>query len=256
MMKWVASWVWIVILAISCTKDKIEEPNTDVGYEYFPLKIGASRVYQMDSVLYDIRSDGQASGRSVRSYMQEELIDTFRNEENDLVYKWAVSWRAELDQAWTQSGFVLEQRDERRALRTEDHWRFVKLIFPIKIDQSWNGNVFLDAEQVFRIEDEPIKLFRGWGNYSLEANDLQLEIHGRVFDRVLRVREAQSESVLDLRESIAYYAPNVGLIKRTQRIFELECNQTPEDPCHVIGEPWEQDAERGYALVQELIDFK
>ena len=242
-------------LLVACTEDKIEIPNTDVGYTYFPLEIGKYREYRMDSVLYDIRSPGEPSGRMVTGYIREVLVDTFTNAEQLLVYKWASFKRATLDLPWQQTGFVLEQRTASRALRTEDHLTFIKLVFPVGVDKIWEGHSFFDEELTIFVEGEPFQIFKGWGQYTITHTDLTLDVSGVHFTDVLRVLEAQSESVLDLRESESFYAKDVGLIKRIQRFYDVECNQTVQDPCHTPGTSWEDDAERGFSLTQELIRY-
>ncbi len=249
---------WLIgvytILLCSCIEEKIEMPDIAYGLEYFPLQIGKFREYKMDSVLYDIRANEENGRRSI-SYLREELVELFNDEQGNTVYKWAVFFRQNPNEPWQQRGFVLEQADSIKALRTEDHIRQIKMTFPVKLSNSWNGNIYIDENLSFKIEGEPVKIFSNWGNYSVVDTSLVLSVQGRQFERVLHIQEANSESILDLRQSHSFYAPHIGLIKRTQSIFDVECNQTPEDPCHVIGTPWEEDAERGYSLVQEIVNY-
>lgn len=251
-MKYLIPILLFSVVFFSCGKDEVEPPITDLGYEYFPLEIGKYKEYRMDSTFFD----GQIVRRNSSSYLREEIVSMDMDLENEEIYIINVSRKSTLSDPWVQTGVVVEKRNARSAERLGDNLRFIKLIFPLRNGSSWDGNAFISPDLLYVIEGEPVMLYTGWSDkYQVIEDPISLTIDQFVFDNAISVLESDEGSITSLRESMATYAPNVGLVKRSQRLMGLECNGEPDNPCYNPNNPWEDQAESGYSLSQTIIDY-
>jgi hypothetical protein len=78
----------LLLLLVSCGKRTIEEINTDVSEQqkYFPLAIGQSIDYQVDSVTIVTLATGVIRDSST-TFIRETITDTLRDTEGHLQWK-------------------------------------------------------------------------------------------------------------------------------------------------------------------------
>ena len=123
------------LLLISCNKTDHFEPVK--GYfDYFPLKIGNYIVYDVDSTSFNIT-------KSTYTYQLKDIVsDTFYDQENRLNYKIERYQRHESTELWQLREVWTAIPSEINLISFEQNSNYVRLFFPINVNQSWNLNAY------------------------------------------------------------------------------------------------------------------
>lgn len=245
----------ILFLLSACGKNEIEDLNLDYGYNYFPLEIGKTWIYQVDSIVFDPAILGTAID-TMRTFFREEIVDTLLDQTSQTWYRVERSERTADTLPWQIKSVFRIAATKEQAFRTEDNLQFIKLTFPIQEGKNWNGNVFFDETKIVQVAGESIEMFKGW-SYQIETVDQSLALGNLSFEKVATITQANSENLIEYRFSQEQYAREVGLIYRELWILDTQC----EICCNgdfSICEPltWPEKAEKGFVLKQQLIDYK
>ncbi len=231
----------------ACEKSEVEDLQLDYGYEFFPLEIGRSWVYQADSVIFDPAPNGTRID-TVSFQIRETITDTFSNEMGGLTYRILYEERR-AGQDWASKYVFSAERESTRAFREENNFRFIPLVFPVKENSRWQGNALIDPFTVVRVAGEPIEIFKGWEDYVLVRRVADLTVNGVDYEDVIEVEVVNYENLLEIRKVNAFYARNVGLIQRNMNIMNTQCTAC-------VGQPWAEKAEEGFVLNKKLISFE
>ena len=187
------SFVLVLLLVLfSCSED-VQEPE-NVGYEYFPLKMGNWISYQVDSVVHD-----DPSGIHDRyTYQVKELVDSsFIDNEGELAYILKRFKRPDESFPWVLSDVWTTKRNNSRAEKVEENMRYVRLTFPVREQKSWDTN----AENTHEM----------WDSEVVGVNNL-FTINGEVFEDVCEVSMIDSKSAIDVKCGVQIYAADIGLV--------------------------------------------
>ncbi len=131
----------LLFLISSCGDNVIEEPDESIyGYEFFPLEVGHTWEYQVDSVVI---FQGGSSNIFSTSFIQEEVTELLSEEGDEKTYKIVRRYRPDQDSEWILQDVWQVAKSDSRATKTEENLRFIKLVFPATKDKKWDGNVFL-----------------------------------------------------------------------------------------------------------------
>ena len=245
----------------ACNKSEIEDTGIDdFGYDYFPLEVGRSWEYEVDSIIYDPAVGGTAID-SFRTFIRESVADTLLDNAGEVLYRVERYNRRSDTLPWQIETVLTLSRNEQRATRTEDNLRFTKLVFPVKAGKYWDGNAFFDASRPVFVAGETVQMFKGWQYRILEAG-VTATIGGLEFDEVVTVQNADNRylgNFLELRLATEQYARGVGLAYRELYILDTSCQvccsgNTEDGLCESL--PWEERAEKGFRLRQRLIRYQ
>lgn len=200
-------------LLFSCNKEKIVV-NTDGGnlYQpYMPLEIGKYIIYNVDSFYWD----EERCLKITRSSQHEYLVaDTFRDNQNRLSYVINVLERKN-DSSQFVSGDVFYITPGAEQLEyVEKNIRYMRLVNPVRNDQTWLGNSLLPAD------DKDYDWLKGW-NYTYK-NVMEPYDNGKMkFEKTITVVETNQvlnnpETLPDnyayLLQSKSVYAYRVGMV--------------------------------------------
>lgn len=247
----------LVALVLSCNRQEIEPRDTAMGFDYFPLKVGNTRTYTIDSLIFDPALSGTIID-TLSGWAKEIVTDTFHDAAGMTLYRIERFERKSPEAPWQIKKVFAMGLDTvaRQAIRVEDNLRFVPLIFPVKTGTSWDGNRFLDEDLRIPVAGEVMDLFGGW-SYSVESQEAQYTLGALNFDDVITVRQAKLESIVELRGAFEVYSKSIGLIYREWRLLDTQCIVCCNgnlDQCEPL--PWEQKAERGFILRQQLVSWE
>ncbi len=251
-----AYWVALMLLLFACNgRHTIQpEPLDADQFAYFPLEIGKYVAYQVDSVVYDFAAGGGTVQDSSRTFAKEIVSDTLRGNLGELQYVIERYERADASSTWVFKTASIASRSVTEAIRTEDNWRFLKLVFPLDRRSAWDGNLWIDESREIEIAGERMRPFTNWA-YEVDSVDVQALVGQFSFDSTLLVTEADDSNVIERRLSRVRYAKHIGMVWREQWILDSQyCNQTPP-PADCETRPWEQKAEKGFILRQTVISF-
>ena len=222
-------------------------------HRYYPLEIGKFLEYHVDSIVYDFAPGGGILRDSVRCWVKEEVVDTFRDQTGLLVYRIERYERKHDSLPWQIKNVISASRMGTQAIRTENNLRFLKLVFPYNRFTNWDGNLWIDQYLEIEIAGERIRPFVNW-NYEVDSLDIPAQIGAFAFDSVLVVTEVDETNAIERRLSRSKYAKNIGLVYREQWILDSQyCNQIPP-PADCLSKSWLEKAETGYILRQVLIN--
>lgn len=228
----------------SCTPSEPE--IIDLGLNYYPLEIGKYRVYKVDSVIYDFVNNMKKID-TISFYLKEELTDTIRDNQGNLVYTLERLERFDQNDIWRVKDVYGVSLIEYQLHAVEENQRFIKLVFPVGVDVApWNGNTFIDEFTTVDIAGESIEIFKGW-LYEYSEVDEPLVVQNIPFDSTLTVIQASEDNLIEGRFSTEIYARGVGLIKKDMQILNTQCY-------NCVGDPWPVKAEKGFILKQEIIE--
>lgn len=246
-----------LVVVDACT-DPFDPPfvpkDLDAQHAYFPLEIGKYLEYQTDSVVYDFGPGGGTVRDSSTTFVREVITDTIRDNTGDLLFVVERSERKSDSLPWSIRRVWAAVRTSTQAIQTEDNLRFLRLVFPFDRRTRWNGNLWIDDYLEVEIAGERIRPFTGW-NYRVDSLDIPAPIGAFAFDSVLVITEVDATNAIERRLSRAWYAKQVGLVRREQWILDSQyCNQVPP-PADCLTRPWEEKAQKGYILRQVIIDY-
>ncbi|MFN0012935.1 MAG: hypothetical protein ACKVU2_00165 [Saprospiraceae bacterium] len=245
-------WPRFFFLALLGACDEPPEPpfiptDVEAQYLYYPLEVGKFTEYRVDSIVYDFGTNGGTLRDTTSRLVREEITDTVRDNTGALVFLVERSERPNDTQPWAVMQIWSASRTPTQALRTENNLRFLRLVFPFDTRTRWNGNLWIDQYQEIEIAGERIRPFINW-DYHVDDFGVSAQVGAFAFDSLLVVTEVDETNAIERRLSRAWYARNIGLVKREQWILDSQyCNQVPA-PADCLTKPWEEKAQKGFIM--------
>ena len=198
---------FFTVTIVSCTKENtILKPN--LGYTYFPVNVGHYVIYDVDSIYKDDFSGLVTYGKyQIKEVIESEFIDnsgriTYRIEryrKDTAVYPdWTIYnvWTANLTPTVAE--------------RFENNVRYIKLVFPVMLGETWNGNSMNTG-----VEED----------YEYTEVNEGLSINNLTFDSVATVLQADElDNLAEPKYKEEKYAAGVGLIYRKNYIITTKTN--------------------------------
>jgi hypothetical protein len=120
----------------ACSKDK-EVVQVEIGYEYFPDEVGNFIIYQVDSIHYN---DFTLSIDTFKFQIKEKISENFTDLSNRVTQRIERFYRKNETENWVLKDVWFSNKTNNSAEKVEENIRFVKLVFPLKKDNEWNGN--------------------------------------------------------------------------------------------------------------------
>jgi hypothetical protein len=218
------------------------QPN-DQGTDFFPLEVGNTWIYQLDSITYD--NNGNKID-TISIQVKETITEQFIDQEGNDVYRVARAWLK--NDIWVTSDIWSASIDKKLAYRTEENLRFAKMSFPIVEGITWDGNAFIDEEIIVKIAGEPIRVYQNWGDYSYTNVDQSENIGDIFYPSVCTVNQVDLEDKITRRYAEEKYAKGIGLVYKKMIVLNTQKFDSTE--------PWELKAEEGFILEQVLLSFQ
>lgn len=215
--------IGLLFVVASCKK---EQDNTIIyGYEYFPTKQGHYLVYDVEDIFHDVALEPQhdTSHYQIKEVIFESLVD----EEGDSIQKIKRYYRLNDTLDWEIQDVWTQKRTATTAEVVEENDRFIKMIFAIAYDRTWNCNA-LNNEDDLECYYENIYL-----PYS---------VNGTLYDSTVIVEKENFTSFIDYRRKYDVYARNIGKIKSVYKDLEIDNFDT-------------LDIQKGAEITYTLIDY-
>ena len=194
----------MVLSIISCEKDPQPEPY--LGDNYFPLIEGKWIIYSIDSIVYNEFTQSIDTFKfELKEKTGSVFIDNAGNESRQIErYK-----RNSANEKWELSDIWVSTVNEARAEVVEENLKFVKLIFPVKKNKTWNGNAFNNME--------------AW-DYEYISTHHPESINNVSFDSTLTVQQIESYNLIETKNYKEIYAANIGLVSKEFIDVKTEVN--------------------------------
>jgi hypothetical protein len=201
-MRYFTSIFFILLIIIcstySCKKDK--PPSVDMGYSYFPDKVGNFVVYDVDSFYYNDFTDRVDT---FKFQLKEKIASVFPDNENratlrlERYVKYFDKTKPYTMLPWRLRNVWIANLTASTAEKVEENIRYIKLIFPVSSKSSWNGNAQNTLNPV---------------SYSYLFADLPRTMGNFTFDSVLQVNQQDETNLISKKFYVERYARHVGLI--------------------------------------------
>jgi len=222
----------------SCKKVTIS--TADVTRNYFPLQLGKSVTYAVDSTYY---YGPPGTEYHVSMYMNYAITDTVTI--NKMVwYMMNISNSAYATGPWVPSSVVLMTISSDSLLYRQNQVQYIKMVFPVSNGLTWLGNTYAETQ------DSSFAYFANW-NYIYRNAGLSYFNGDVMFDHTVTVVE-DSENVnyqdVDslvpghLTYAKEVYANNVGMIYR-------------EITHYTFGPPDTVGNKNGYSVVMRAVEY-
>lgn len=231
----------IALLCLSCSEETIPANNEAVDYKYFPLKIGASWTYKVDSIVFN-KQLGTVD--TLSSELRESISNKFVDESDNEVFRVDRTWRKDQGD-FVNNATYTSRYEGAQVLRVEENLTFVKLSLPPKANKKWDGNSYFDNSLIETIGGESIETYKGNWDYQYVTHHDQIEFDGQQFNDVWEVSLVDDENSIEKRFAREWYAADIGLVRKEWKILDSQSAN--------INLPFEQRAEKGYILTQTLI---
>ncbi|MCX7727872.1 MAG: hypothetical protein N2203_00210 [Bacteroidia bacterium] len=225
----------VILIFFSCKKNN-HSPLVDLGTDYFPVKTGNYIIYNVDSTVYDEMTH---IPKTYKYQLKEIITQSFQNDEGTTAYRleryirWYDSTKPYDQIPWQIKNVWTIIPYNNSIEKVEENIRYVKLIFPVKQNQQWDGNA---------------KNTLGKKIYSYEYIDQSETINNHSFEKVLKVKQYQFRSLIQYQNETEKYARHIGLVYK--EITHLE-SQTI-----LPNVPVENRAEKGYIYKMQVVDWK
>jgi hypothetical protein len=207
----------------SCSKHHYEVPP-DLGYDYYPGKKGNYIVYDVDSISY---TKLPAIDTFTYKFQIKEKIDTiFTDNQNRptlkiIRYKKIYSATIPYSQmTWTLQNVWAANITKTTAEVVEENIRLTKLIFPARLNATWNGN----AQNTL-----------GEWDYKYTVYDSPATIGGISFGKTLKVTQKYFPSAISYQNYYEQYAKGVGMIYRIIEDYDYQDGFGNANPGHIYS---------------------
>jgi len=244
----IASW-------IGCGDDPINTPNPDLTREYFPLKVGSSITYQVDSIVFDDAPGGNKLD-TTSFQLKEEIASKELTQDGDSVFIIHRYKRADETQSWALTDVWTANINGTEALRTEENLKFRKLSFPLKYGKRWESTAYINPQTLVLIGTENVEAYEEW-----EAEVLSFDKSGTVGNftfgdsTVMTLDQTNMDDGTMKRYVHETYVRDIGMVARVDSILDSRCLEIGDfGPC--LGKPWIAHASKGYILSQVMIAYQ
>lgn len=182
---------------VSCESRKVEPDPSRLGYDYFPLETGRYSIFDVHQTYYSLATEPVIHIYQVK----DEVSESFTDLSGETAYKLFRYSRKDTLSAWQLDSVWTAKRTPSQAIRTENNVPFVKMVFPLEAQQTWNGNALNN---------------RGSDDYQTEAFRNTYLLPKHTFDNTITVVQQSDSSLIGQDKRLEVYAQGVGLVYREQ----------------------------------------
>lgn len=191
-----------------------DESPIDLGYEYFPVNVGHWVVYDVDSTYYYDFSDTVINFH----YQVKEKIESVFLDNQNMVTQRVERYKRYDSSDWYLVDVWTTNISASSAVRTEDNIQFIKLIFPVISNKSWNGNALNYMNSV------------GYPDYKYSNVFDPYDANGVNFDSTVTViQNTESIPFINENNQIEVYAKNIGMIYKRYKQLNFTFNYQTQD---------------------------
>lgn len=213
--------------------EESEAPNIDLsGSGYYPLEVGNFWTYQMEQIDYLVL------GNDTSSYQLRELIsDSLVSASGEVTYLISRQLWEETSQQWLTDSIWSVRKNSQLVVVTENGRPFVKLVFPVTVGESWDGNAFNNQG------------FQQFNYGALEPDEIESILLDQDTSVVAKtILNDQIDPIVGTDQRSEIYVNGIGLVQKDLYVINL-CTDPSKCPDN-FG-----DTLSGIFLSQVLIDY-
>ena len=223
----------ITFLFHNCTKE--ETLPTASILDFFPLEIGRSITYRMDSTVFvNFNSREEVHSYQVKDVVEDLITDNL-NRPTYRIRRYIRDTAA--TQPWADDATFLVTPTRNTLELNDNNLRFIKLHLPIRDDYSWKGNSYIDTYS----SNSEVNYLDDWDyiyantnqpyNFDTEVVDSTVTVYQR--DEV--IGDPDVDTVFSRRDySVEVYGKGIGLIYKNFLHREFQ-PATPGKDAYILG---------------------
>jgi hypothetical protein len=204
-LRYFLSFIFIAVCCCACKQDDPLPSSLNWGYDYFPVNTGHTIVYDFDSIFVDTKV---AVNETIHSQLKEYIESVFADNSNRPTQRIERYTRKSDSAAWVIKNVWAANRTKGMAERLEYNQRLIKLVFPLKLNQTWKGNAYTTLP--------------AW-DYEYTAVDEKGLVGAVSFDSTLTVTQVNDFNLIEQNYFVETYAKHIGLVYRQN----LHIEKTP-----------------------------
>jgi hypothetical protein len=216
---------------VSCKTEDLKPGEIDSGKSFYPIEIGKFWIYKVDTTYYAFNGSIQSGSY----FRKEKITDSLYLQEGSVVYRLEISKSLTENGPWTISTIWNIRKDNDKIIRTEENIPYVKVRFPLKSGESWDGNVFNVLQDSARIFPFTVK----------ELGNTQVYKQEEIF--TVRIEQKIDSNCINKSAFFEIYFKNIGL--GYMRNSFIEYSQEGDDPCSQPISKIEQGYDNIFTLV-------
>ncbi len=142
-MKLKTIFVLTLLLIFACKNSK--EERATAGEEYFPLKVGDFKIYEVDSLIHD---DFSNKTDTIKTELREQVVEKLIDNENDTIYRIELSSFDSKQLKWVTFLSFFRKIKGIYMIESQNNIKEVKILAPISnyktrgSSHAWNINMF------------------------------------------------------------------------------------------------------------------
>lgn len=231
----------------SCKKTTADLSGLEKGVNYAPFEIGKYIIYDVDSTIWD---DFLKAEIHHRSQMRYDIVDTFTSG-GELSYVINVLSRPTTADPFVPNDVIYVTVTDSRIVWTQNNRKFIKMVFPVNKDVSWNGNAMIP----FLNEGNEQYAGEQW-SYSYSNIDQIFDPGNNLYEHTVTVNQINDSLNNPEEDPSAYayknysqevYAYNVGLIYK-ERIYWVFQPTSPD------GQSGGSGYRKGYGVIMKAVE--
>lgn len=192
----------VLIAAVAgCKKPETDFEAIDLGYNYFPTKNGWFIDYEVDSISHNITVD------TTHFFLREKMTEDFIDEEGQVAWTLERYKKNQLQDTFELTDVWVQKRTTTSAEKVEENQRFIKLVFPVEENDTWNGNAYNSMDP--------------W-NYRYTNVGDPYEIDFFDFPNTVTVNQRNNINLVDQEVAYEVYADGIGLIYKSLKDLEYQ----------------------------------
>jgi hypothetical protein len=214
--------VFAIFFLISCASKSEMETLPNRGSDYYPLAIGNTAIFDLDSVIYDPQPT-KIQIDTNRWFAREVLSDTFRTKVGELKFVVDRSIKTRTGGDWTPTETFGASLTKEYALLSENNLTYIKFPTYFDVGTNWDGNFFNDVSTKIDVAGEILEPFSKKWTYEVLSYGKAEKIGTKDYPDVLTVQaQSDPEILTERRYSLEKYAKGIGLVYREIKILDTQ----------------------------------
>lgn len=196
----------VALMALLGSCDKKETLYIDMGYEYYPAKVGYWMLYDVDSIYFSDLSYPVILSDTIHFQIKELLDTVYLDNEGRTTYRIERYRRTAEGYPWSIDRVWSLNKTNTMVTKNEDDLHFIKLVFPMGLGTTWNGNSMI-------VTTGGNAYLQDW-EYNITEYGKPYSLGSLSFDSTLVVVQKDEENLIEKKSSYERYARNVGMISK------------------------------------------
>lgn len=219
-MKIIGFYILLLFATLSCKKNKVV-PNVDHSSKYYPLAIGYTWIYAVDSII--LYGNETQNADTLRYQVKNRIVSTTNDATGTLNYVVEKSVQTAKSNRFVFNNLFTLQKTTLELVCNAQDARIPMLIFPIIRLKEWSGNVYTQKDE--------------WNMATGNTNEVECmytEVHvphtanGVVYDSTSTVTRLKEENAINSRYATEVYAANLGLVSKYFENIENHNRSAPK----------------------------